>query len=361
MTYRTFFFATILACSSGTSIPDGGAPDARNDSATECTGCVSGGACEPGTLESACGSGGASCTTCGTGESCVDAMCVAISDCESTCDGCCDGDVCLPGGDEASCGSAGLACRACEPGETCEDGGCVPPCEATCAGCCTAAGECQTGTADAACGALGSACTDCGAGRCDAGMCVDPSCAESCDGCCSGDTCLAGDSSSACGIEGGACLDCGPSFTCGGGSCAVDGASRWDVLVARAMVPTRDWADRAWDAFGGLPDVYVRLTAMDGTDELRANSSTIDNDESPAWSDEVVFDAAPARALRAGVEVAIIDRDTAFDQTMGSCRWTPSDAEFVAGFATVTCAARAADDPNGPAVEATVVLRLARD
>ena len=317
--------------------------------------------CALGSDEAACGSGGAACAVCGSGELCIDASCVVPSDCESTCAGCCDGDACLDGTDTSSCGSAGLTCRACGAGETCEDGACVPPCEATCAGCCTDAGECLSGDEDAACGAIGNSCMDCGDGTCDAGMCVDASCSETCDGCCSGDTCLAGDSSSACGGAGGACIDCGPSFTCGEGACMVDGASRWDVLVEQAMVPTRDWADRAWDSLGGLPDVFIRLTAQDGTDELRASSSVVENDESPAWTDEVVLDAVPARALTTGTRVEIIDRDTAFSDVMSSCTWTPSDADFVTGVVNVTCAARDEEHPDGPAVAATVVLRLVRD
>ncbi len=377
MTYRLFFLVTLVgACTSSPSpTPDAGSDampddatidvttddDGGTDSMMTCMGCTLDGSCEPGTAEAACGSGGSACIVCAAGELCIDATCVVPSDCESTCRGCCDGDTCMDGNDVTSCGSAGLTCRACAAGETCEDGACVPPCEATCTGCCTAEGECRVGDDDAACGVAGAACTDCGDGTCDAGMCVAASCAETCDGCCSGDTCLAGDSSSACGTAGGACVDCGPSFTCGSAMCMVDGASRWDVLIEQGMVPTRDWEDRAWDLFGGLPDVYVRLTANDGADELRETSSTIDNDESPAWMDEVVLDAAPARALTAGVFVEIIDRDTAFDQTISSCMWTPSDSDFVIGVVNVTCPARDEDHPDGPAVAASVVLRLERD
>ena len=76
---------------------------------------------------------------------------------------------------------------------------------------------------------------------------------------------------------------------------------------------------------------------------------------------EVIFDAVPARALTAGALVEIIDQDDTLNDTMSSCTWTPTASDFVTGLVNVTCPARDVEDPDGPAVAATVVLRLQRD
>lgn len=91
---------------------------------------------------------------------------------------------------------------------------------ATCAGCCTAAGDCLDAPAnhvDSACGFSGAACEDCGAkGQvCGVGfVCAapQPACgAATCSGCCANGQCVAAPDNSAgatCGKGGNACNDC---------------------------------------------------------------------------------------------------------------------------------------------------------
>ncbi len=138
-------------------------------------------------------------------------------------------------------------------------------------------------------------------------------------------------------------------------------SSRWDVVVVRATTPTTNWEGSPWDSGGGLPDVKVRLTAMDGAVDFRGTSSTASNDETPEI-DEIVLDGIPARALTSapGLIIEIIDGDPFGDDAMTSCSWVPDNAAFGTG-TLLTCPSRAVDDPLGPAVEASVVLELLRD
>jgi hypothetical protein len=96
---------------------------------------------------------------------------------------------------------------------------------ATCAGCCTTDGLCETGDTTWACGYSGGTCSACGANQqCTAGACVTPPpppCGPSnCAGCCNAQgVCVGGNSASACGAGGGACVAC-PSVPNGYGACS---------------------------------------------------------------------------------------------------------------------------------------------
>jgi hypothetical protein len=102
----------------------------------------------------------------------VGAACVA---CDLVRSNVCDQGQCL-------CGKGPL----CAPGVACVADACVCPLQ--CAGCCDAAGNCQSPSA-AACGAGGNSCQACGGGAaCSAaGTCATAACTN-----CAGDTCCSG-------------------------------------------------------------------------------------------------------------------------------------------------------------------------
>lgn len=148
----------------------------------------------------------------------------------SNCEGCCLGETCVSGGYPAGCGTKGAACEVCAEGASCNGGRCVRPCGPdTCAGCCSATGECLAGASDlTACGESGAACAPCGASEaCVAGKCVAATCSATCNGCCKPDgSCVAyaatpGSSTSGatCGARGGTCVACADNASCEEGAC----------------------------------------------------------------------------------------------------------------------------------------------
>ena len=44
----------------------------------------------------------------------------------------------------------------------------------------------------------------------------------------------------------------------------MDPRSRWDLVIISADLNETSPSGEAWDAFGGLPDPYVEVTATDG-------------------------------------------------------------------------------------------------
>jgi hypothetical protein len=131
--------------------------------------------------------------TCG-GAACAGNACSIAACSAATCaNGCCEGTVCkTPSVDR--CGTGGVECRGCDPlkADTCRAGGTCgcgngPPCgtglkcsagacvcdPSTCAGCCSASGQCVGGTMKQACGVGGAACAACaGSSQCVNGACT---------------------------------------------------------------------------------------------------------------------------------------------------------------------------------------------
>ena len=141
-----------------------------------------------------------------------------------------------------------------------------------------------------------------------------------CNGCCDGDTCRAGTAAEACGGGGAACTACGADFLCEAAACAIDPASRWDVLAVSATVFADNTGGSAWDPFGGLPDPFVAMSTQDGPDLFQGATSPIADLLDPTWN-VVVLDAVPARALVGpGLDTTMYDDDPVdADDSMGSC------------------------------------------
>ena len=155
------------------------------------------------------------------------------------------------------------------------------------------------------------------------------SCSTTCDGCCDGERCLGGTSRTACGAYGEACVDCGPARLCEYGSCVVDPASRWSVILVGGTVDERTSAGTTWDALGGLPDAYALVRV--GSDSARpGRSSTAWDTLMPYWN-EVVVESARADALMAYVGFAFYDEDVADHDPVGSCAFSLRDAAFEDG------------------------------
>lgn len=213
-----------------------------------------------------------------------------------SCSGCCVGDTCMAGNTVDACGSGGVACGSCTTGMRCNAG----RCEATAASC-------------------------------------DPS---SCGGCCSGTTCLAGDSASACGSGGGACTDCGADHMCSGGSCVLDPASRWNVVVVDVTVPTTTTTGEAWDGFGGAPDPRVEVRV--GSDTAAPGQTTYASDVFSATYNETVLSNQRADALQSLLRFDVIDVDTSAHDWVGACAYEGlPESVFGGGAQTLNCPANA--------------------
>jgi hypothetical protein len=150
-----------------------------------------------------------------------------------------------------------------------------------------------------------------------------------CDGCCDGDTCRAGNAPEACGGGGAACAACEADFSCQAAACAVDPASRWDVLAVDATVFPDNVGGTAWDSLGGLPDPFVEMSTQDGPDVFEGVTAAIGDTITPAWN-AVALDAVPARALvTTGLLITVYDDDLDADDSMGSCTVTFADDDAI--------------------------------
>lgn len=302
---------------------------------------------------------GGGCTACDVGEECVDGECQSPPTCdETTCGGCCDGDTCVETPDDAQCGTGGAECTTCTAPATCEAGVCMNPCDATtCGGCCGADGcVALDEQSDAECGRGGAACGGCGSTEeCIDGACVDTSCSSSCAGCCIGSTCVDPVSASSCGADGSPCMGCGTDAVCEDGMCMPDLSTTWDIIAVSGVIPERTPEGDNWDAFGGLPDAAVRLTAGASGDEVTGTTSSQPNTTEPAWNEPVLEDVT-AQQLVDGATLTVLDADTFGFQDVGTCTlgYTPSHFPSVTRW-------RCAADPEGPGYAGwEVVLRVER-
>lgn len=156
-----------------------------------------------------------------------------------------------------------------------------------------------------------------------------------------GTACLPGDSTAACGAWGAACQGCAPSFICAAGGCAVDSASRWDLVIVSGTVTEKAPDGSEWDYPGGLPDAFV--TAYVGSPNSPGSSTIAKSDTlSPYWDEPVT--QARADELGAYVEFEVWDEDLSSNDLIGGCTFvidvafeTP-ELNYVAacGSATIT-------------------------
>jgi len=224
-------------------------------------------------------------------------------------------------------------------------------CPNTCAGCCDAARECHDGDELAACGLSGIDCRDCVdeigvESSCSVGTCVANSCAATCGGgCCDGETCLDGDSPVACGTGGEGCVTCGANDICLSSACHLDPESRWDIVVDNAEVPLFDAEDASWDAFGGLPDVYIVVTAGLGTSyELTGQTDYVSNQILADYGGTVVLSNVPAKGIVEDLQFQWWDDDwPSLDDPMMTVNVTVDESLFGEPLLVVTATATEGD------------------
>lgn len=304
-----------------------------SDSSSDCPGCINaGGVCESGEFDTACGRGGIACEACEAPAQCAEGVCEAPPGCSpDNCDGCCDGDDCIAVPNDAACGADGGECTSCEDPAVCDEGICQLPCEQSCIGCCTASGDCieDADQTPDACGFLGFECTECDPGEeCDFGLCLSPGCIDTCDGCCVGETCFTGFEDETCGFME-SCDMCSNGTSCNGVDCAPQAGVQWQVTLVDGEVVGMQPGGGTWDAFGGNPDPYLQIEALNFT------SSVVDNTTFPTWNETVTSSALTAD-LTAPLEFRMRDSDALLDQTIGTCTVNLPDTAFF-GFHEVEC------------------------
>ena len=266
----------------------------------------------------------------------------SVSGC-ARCAGCCQDGICQTGNDPLACGSGGVSCESCQGGVACAGGTCASTCGPdNCAGCCRADGTCATKGTASACGTGGQACAACAGSRtCERGACIDASCKATCaSGCCSGSGCQAGTTAAACGTGAAACAVCGSGQTCTAGVCTLSGATTFDFVAVGARLPTKK-ASADWDAFGGLPDAYVKATSGASTGTSPNRPDTL----APIWN-ATLLTGLTASALKASLRVELWDADIVFDDPIGGCTIPLKGPEFDGALHTVDCPAT----PDGVAL-----------
>lgn len=171
-----------------------------------------------------------------------------------------------------------------------------------------------------------------------------------CGGCCSGNTCLGGTATDACGAGGGLCIDCGAGRTCSAAACAIDPASRWDIVVISATLPTIEYTGEAWDGLGGAPDPFV--VAQVGSDTATPTRTSTVNDVFTATYNEVIATGVRADALQAFLAFYVYDEDATANDLVGACRWEIRETDFDGGEIAMTC------EPNPAAMMSGFSLRF---
>lgn len=264
----------------------------------------------------------------------------ATNTCSADCAGCCTDGVCKKGDDALACGTGGGACESCQGDATCTGGKCAATAcgPDNCAGCCDADGTCNVTATKAACGKGGGACTACaGTKTCENGACIDPSCKATCTaGCCSGSGCQAGNTTAACGSGGNACSACGGGQTCTAGKCTLSGTATFDFQAVSATLPAKKLNGSDWDAFGGLPDPFVKATSGSIIGASQSRPDTL----APVWN-ATLLTSLPANGLKSSLRVDVSDSDVTFDDVVGGCAITLNGSEFDGALHTVSCPATA--------------------
>lgn len=368
--------------SGGTTGDDAETVDAGDTTSTEgdgdgsesCEGCWfqvedAGQTCVAGDRPEGCGTGGEMCKTCEEGEICEEGECVPKPCTPSNCSGCCVDGECKDGTSDQACGTDGDQCTDCGSDSVCNGGTCELKCSESCSGCCDQDGNCIESTSDSQCGTDGAACEDCSFDEtCSSGGCVLKDCQERCTtGCCSGDTCESGTSDTACGSSGDSCTTCPDGHSCeslftGGGSCQVDGNSRWDVIAVSGEVPEDrktncgrgQTCDTKWDSFS-KPDVFLKITVNGSTQTYSDRTSTIDDDLTPEWRETVLSDVK-ADDLRSfnDTELRLVDDDVVSNDFIADCDIYFRSSQFDGNTHTFDCE----EEHAGETITPTVDLRL---
>jgi hypothetical protein len=326
----------LLGVGCGEDTPAGGCGPAN------CSGCCHEGSCVQPPTDKMCGAAGFPCTDCTLmGQTCsAKGLCEGGGACgPESCTGCCQGNTCIESLTDATCGTGGAACVDCTAtGQTCDVGtgtcqgtaSCGP---GTCVGCCQG-DTCVQSLTDGACGTGGAACVDCTATgqTCDvsAGTCQGtPSCGPaSCSGCCQGNSCIQPPTDAACGTGGEPCQACASNEKCSGGQCLPQGTASYAVILKSASLLVSPWVA----CVEANCDMYVELTVG----KVIATSSTISNNNSPVWNEQLTI--SPKSEITAGFEVEVWDDDIGPDLLpFGKCSATVSAADLNAGAITLTC------------------------
>jgi len=325
-----------VVCAANQQCVDGQCQIAPTCSQTSCpSGCCMGDVCTAGTAAAACGSSGAQCEVCSGGASCESdgtgrRGCRVVCG-PSTCNGCCDATgTCRTGTSNAVCGTGGALCTACSGSNSCSNGQCTSSaCQATCDGCCRPDGTCVpfemsayestvNTAAHAACGIDGAACDACTSNEVCRYGCVAIPCTQTCGGCCDdAGNCQPGTSAAQCGAGANRCLTCTAPFGCEltpqttYRQCDVAPTSRWVVEVLALTVPALDGTS-SWDAFGGLPDIFV---SVDGN----AQTPTRTNATSATWSGTEAATVTLMGSNAYYISFYAYDEDPTFDDRIMDC------------------------------------------
>ena len=130
---------------------------------------------------------------------------------------------------------------------------------------------------------------------------------------------------------------CSPAFTCSGGACVVDPASRWNVVLEQLMVNPQTTAGDAWDALGGAPDPFI---------EIRVGSDTATPSRSGSGSDTFTVNFGSgatasnvrADAIKAYIDFTAWDEDATSNDVIGRCYYRDlADAAFGGATQTLNC------------------------
>ena len=117
---------------------------------------------------------------------------------------------------------------------------------------------------------------------------------------------------------------CGSGFLCSSGRCAVDPASRWNVVLESLTVPATRYDGAGWDTIGGNPDPLVALI-------IGSSTATPVNSGSGSDTYSVTFPGGPtatdvrADALQAFLGFNVRDDDSpAASESIGYCTYDPT-------------------------------------
>ena len=108
----------------------------------------------------------------------------------------------------------------------------------------------------------------------------------------------------------------------------------FDLIAVSASIPSTKLDGSAWDAFGGLPDPVAEGISHNSTGTTPYRSNTL----KPIWNDAILIQQTAAD-LKKGFTLTITDSDTSFNDLIGGCRLTLSDADFDGAIHTQTCPA----------------------
>lgn len=238
--------------------------------------------------------------------------------------------------------AVGLAVSGCAANDGfCGDGYCGGG--EACTNCSMDCGSCSATCGNGVCD-LSETCASCPS---ECGSCAATACAETCLGCCDGESCLGGNSSAACGVGGLECVDCGPDGICVDGGCALDPASRWNVVLDDLSVAATRYDGAPWDTIGGNPDPYVTVR-VGSTSATPVASGVANNAYNVTYDGGATVQGARADALLAYLRFDVFDDDSpASAELIGACFVNLGGGEFSGGLQTADCPVDASSGNSG--------------